>query len=64
MFDPGKFQLGSTYRSIHGELNKLPKNSWILAAVLIVLVLLEHWFLWPVIIGALLAGLAWLGCLA
>jgi hypothetical protein len=59
--DPSRFQLGSSYRFFHGQLSKLPKNKWILAVLLVVLVLLDHWFLWPVLIGAVAVGLVWLG---
>lgn len=58
-FDPRKFQLGSSYRFFYQNLNRLPRNRWTLAIVLVVLALLDHWFIWPILIGAAILAFGW-----
>lgn len=59
-FDPRQFRLGSSYRYFYQNLNRLPRNRWTLAIVLIALVLLDHWFIWPILIGVAIVAFGWL----
>jgi hypothetical protein len=49
--DGPQFQLGATYRALKQQADRLPKTKWTPLVMAGLLVILDHWFIWPILIG-------------